>query len=70
MMYFNPNFAGDGDEAAVERELQRHETAARTSPTADVLDRIISGRTKVNALGDLLPWHWQAARRAATPVAA
>ena len=68
MMYFNPNFAGDGDEAAVERELQRHETAARTSPTADVLERIVFGRTKANALRELLPWNWKAAR--ATPIAA
>jgi transposase len=28
---------------------------------ADVLDRIISGRTKANALRDLLPWPWTAA---------
>jgi hypothetical protein len=35
---------------------------------ADVLDRIVSGRTKVNALSELLPWNWQAAR--AVPTAA
>ncbi len=28
---------------------------------ADVLDRIVSGRTKVNALRELLPWNWRAA---------
>jgi transposase len=27
---------------------------------ADVLDRIVSGRTKVNALRELLPWEWKA----------
>lgn len=27
---------------------------------ADVLDRIVSGRTKVNALRELLPWNWRA----------
>ncbi|HEX3995165.1 MAG TPA: IS66 family transposase [Acetobacteraceae bacterium] len=32
---------------------------------ADVLDRIVSGRTKVNALRELLPWEWKAAREAA-----
>ncbi len=32
---------------------------------ADVLDRIVSGRTKVNALRELLPWEWKAARDAA-----
>jgi transposase len=32
---------------------------------ADVLDRIVSGRTKVNALRELLPWQWKAAREAA-----
>lgn len=26
----------------------------------DVLDRIVSGATKVNALHELLPWHWKA----------
>jgi transposase len=29
---------------------------------ADVLDRVVSGQTKVNALGELLPWQWKAAR--------
>jgi transposase len=27
---------------------------------ADVLDRIVSGRTKANALRELLPWNWRA----------
>ena len=31
---------------------------------ADVPDRIVSGRTKVNALRELLPWEWKAARDA------
>ncbi|HUW80814.1 MAG TPA: IS66 family transposase [Acidocella sp.] len=31
---------------------------------ADVLERIVSGRTKVNALHKLLPWEWKAARAA------
>ena len=35
---------------------------------ADVLDRIVSGSTKVNALRELLPWNWKAAR--AAPIAA
>jgi len=29
---------------------------------ADVLDRIVSGRTKANALRELLPWNWKAGR--------
>jgi hypothetical protein len=37
---------------------------------ADVLERIVSGRTKVNALHDLLPWVWKAARSAELDVAA
>ena len=37
---------------------------------ADVLDRIVSGRTKVNALSELLPWHWKAARAAQEAAAA
>jgi len=32
---------------------------------ADVLDRIVSGRTKANALRELLPWEWKVARKAA-----
>jgi hypothetical protein len=31
---------------------------------ADVLDRMVSGRTKVNTLRELLPWNWRAARGA------
>ncbi len=29
---------------------------------ADILDRIVCGHTKINALRDLLPWIWKAAR--------
>src|SRR5829696_7608371 len=32
----------------------------------DVLERMVSGRTKANELERLLPWNWQAERRAAT----
>ncbi|WP_347341489.1 transposase domain-containing protein [Bradyrhizobium pachyrhizi] len=28
---------------------------------SDVLERIVSGRTKINQLNTLLPWHWKAA---------
>ncbi|WP_456728333.1 MULTISPECIES: transposase domain-containing protein [unclassified Bradyrhizobium] len=28
----------------------------------DVLKRIVSGRTKINQLNTLLPWHWKAER--------
>ena len=31
---------------------------------ADVLDRVVSRRTKLNALRELLPWEWKAARAA------
>jgi hypothetical protein len=37
---------------------------------ADVLDRIVSGRTKVNALHELLPWAWKAALGRQTALAA
>jgi len=37
---------------------------------ADVLDRIVSGRTKANALHELLPWNWKAARVARAAAAA
>lgn len=33
---------------------------------ADVLDRIVSGRTKANALAELLPWNWRPASSAGT----
>ena len=36
---------------------------------ADVLDRIVSGRTKANALRELLPWAWKAAQGPQTTVA-
>ena len=29
---------------------------------ANVLERIVSGQTKINALSELLPWHWKAAQ--------
>lgn len=31
----------------------------------DVLERIVSGRTKSHQLDELLPWNWKAARAAA-----
>jgi hypothetical protein len=37
---------------------------------ADVLDRIVSGRTKANALRELLPWEWKAAQVSPTALAA
>lgn len=33
----------------------------------DVLERIVSGRTKANQLSELLPWNWKAARAPAAP---
>ncbi|MEO9191806.1 MAG: IS66 family transposase [Acetobacteraceae bacterium] len=36
---------------------------------ADVLERIVSGRTKINALRELLPWTWKAARDQAAAAA-
>jgi hypothetical protein len=35
-----------------------------------VLDRIVSGRTKANALATLLPWAWKAAHDQQTAGAA
>jgi len=34
---------------------------------ADVLERIVSGRTKANAMHELLPWNWRAASGAHAP---
>jgi transposase len=36
----------------------------------DVLERIVSGRTKVNSLHELLPWAWKDARAQQMEVAA
>ena len=36
----------------------------------DVLERIVSGRTKINQLEELLPWRWKAARQVITVKAA
>src|SRR4051812_44782357 len=36
---------------------------------ADVLERMISGRTPVNRLDELLAWNWKAARDALAPAA-
>jgi transposase len=30
---------------------------------ADVLERVVSGRTKAHELHTLLPWHWAASRQ-------
>jgi hypothetical protein len=35
-----------------------------------VLDRIVSGRAKAKALGELLPWAWKAAQDPQIAVAA
>jgi transposase len=37
---------------------------------ADVLEKIVSGQTKMNALHELLPWTWKAARAAEMGAAA
>ena len=37
---------------------------------ADVLERMISGRTPVNRLNELLAWNWKAARATLTAAAA
>lgn len=31
---------------------------------SDVLERVVSGRTKTSRLAELLPWSWKAAREA------
>ncbi len=36
---------------------------------ADVLERIVSGQTKINALTELLPWYWKAAQAERTQAA-
>ena len=55
--------------ASIINTAKLHEIDPQTY-LADVLDRIVSGRTKVNALGELLPWAWKAAQAPQTAVAA
>ncbi len=46
----------------------QHRETQRNRPQeylADVLERIVSGRTKINRLSELLPWEWKAARETA-----
>jgi transposase len=55
--------AGGGESWAILASLintaKLHELDPQTY-LADVLERIVSGQTKVNALSELLPWHWKA----------
>jgi hypothetical protein len=45
--------------ASLINSAKLHNLAPQTY-VADVLERIVSGRTKVNALHELLPWNWKA----------
>jgi hypothetical protein len=55
--------AGGGESWAILASLintaKLHELDPQTY-LADVLERIVSGQTKVNGLSELLPWHWKA----------
>jgi transposase len=57
--------AGGGESWAILASLintaKLHELDPQTY-LADVLERIVSGQTKVNALQELLPWNWKAAQ--------
>jgi transposase len=47
--------------ASIINTAKLHELDPQTY-LAEVLERIVSGQTKVNALHELLPWRWKAAR--------
>ena len=59
--------AGGGENWAILASLinsaKLHELDPQTY-LADILERIVSGQTKVNALHELLPREWKAARAA------
>jgi hypothetical protein len=55
--------------ASIVNTAKLHELDPQTY-LADVLERIVSGQTKVNALHELLPWNWKAARTAQMDAAA
>jgi transposase len=47
--------------ASIVSTAKLHELDPQTY-LADVLEKIVSGQTKMNALHELLPWTWKAAR--------
>jgi hypothetical protein len=47
--------------ASIINTAKLHELDPQTY-LADVLEKIVSGQTKVNGLRELLPWAWKAAR--------
>jgi transposase len=55
--------AGGGESwailASVINTAKLHELDPQTY-LADVLERIVCGQTKINAMSELLPWHWKA----------
>jgi transposase len=55
--------------ASIINTAKLHELDPQTY-LADVLERIVSGQTKVNALHELLPWTWKATRAAQMGAAA
>ena len=55
--------------ASIVNTAKLHELDPQTY-LADVLEKIVSGQTKVNALHELLPWAWKAARVAKMDAAA
>jgi transposase len=55
--------------ASIVNTAKLHELDPQTY-LADVLDKIVSGQTKMNALHELLPWTWKAARAAKMDAAA
>jgi len=57
--------AGGGESWAILASLINTAKLRELDPQtylAGVLERIVSDQTKVNALGELLPWHWKAAQ--------
>ncbi len=66
----NSLFAGSesgADSVGGPRLAHQHRTAQRCRPQPwliDVLERIVSGRTKSHQLAELLPWNWRTARAA------
>ena len=65
--HYDPPSATGGENWAILASLintaKLHELDPQTY-LADVLERIVSGRTKVNALHELLPWEWKVGRAA------
>jgi hypothetical protein len=58
---------GDRNDTSRDGKVERHKSYGMVT---DVLERIVSGRTKTHDLHTLLPWNWSAGEGTELPIAA